>query len=433
FNDIFFTYEILSEKKDGLEILLIAANVKVILEWQRLFEKLGLDVDFFDVETLAVFRGLNLEEGLPVAVVDIGSASSNISIFNKKGLRYVYSLGLAGNHWTDKLAQSLGVDLEQAEKKKKIIKIPGKTKGAQILTDEIDFLIKEIKDSLNYYKIKYKKEVKNIILLGGSSQLKGLVEYLVESFKGEKIKISLGQANLKKLPPIEYIEAIGLAIKGMDKKWLKKDIHFNLTEVKKFYKQKQLTILKEKKTKKEKNQEQIQIIETDNSNSKSRVKLLVIILILGTFLVVGAFWYRNYQEGKKEELQDKRNKEILDIHQTSVEEELTTDIDEESEISTSSTELILDNTTSEDLDLDSTTSTEDLIDDDSEYIIINDNPLGWLNVRSGPGTNYEILIKIYPGEEYVMLKEESDWYQIKISEEALGWIHVDYASVKNTN
>jgi type IV pilus assembly protein PilM len=409
FKDIFFTYQILKESKKGVEILLIAASIKVILEWQRFFKKFNFKVDFFDVETLALFKGLNLEKELPVCIVDIGSASSNISIFDKNKLRYINSLVLAGNHWTDKLSQGLEISLEEAEKKKKILKILGKTKGAKILNNEIDILSREIKKILEFYQSKSKKEVKNIVLLGGSSQLKGLVEYLINFFKKDKIKVELGQSNLKKLSPIEYIGAIGSAMKGMDKKSQRNSLYFDLAEVKKVYKERQVEILKKKKIKKKKSIKENKSLESSvsNSSSKSKVIILIIILALGIFLIAGAFWYKNEQDQKKKELQEKMQAELLEIPEVSI-------IDEEIKVK----------------DLETATSTEEEIVEELKYIVIDDNSSGWLNVRKGSGTNYEILTKVYPKEEYIIIKEESGWYKIEISEEESGWVSADYVSLK---
>lgn len=48
--------------------------------------------------------------------------------------------------------------------------------------------------------------------------------------------------------------------------------------------------------------------------------------------------------------------------------------------------------------------------------------VGFLRVRSGPGTSYEEIAKITPGEEYPVLEEKSGWYKISLADGSEGWI-----------
>ena len=69
---------------------------------------------------------------------------------------------------------------------------------------------------------------------------------------------------------------------------------------------------------------------------------------------------------------------------------------------------------------------ETLVEVEEEYIQIKETPTGWLNVRQGPGTDYEIMLKVNVGEEFLLMKEEDDWYKIKIDEGLEGWVFGDY-------
>lgn len=59
-------------------------------------------------------------------------------------------------------------------------------------------------------------------------------------------------------------------------------------------------------------------------------------------------------------------------------------------------------------------------------VTIKETETGWLNVRKGPGTNYEKTIKVYPGEEYQLLEESGSWSKIKIDDENEGWVFSSY-------
>ncbi|UOQ86118.1 N-acetylmuramoyl-L-alanine amidase [Gracilibacillus salinarum] len=48
-----------------------------------------------------------------------------------------------------------------------------------------------------------------------------------------------------------------------------------------------------------------------------------------------------------------------------------------------------------------------------------------LNVRTGPGTDYEVITQVNAPETYPILQQEGDWVQIDLGDQQ-GWIHQDY-------
>lgn len=50
-----------------------------------------------------------------------------------------------------------------------------------------------------------------------------------------------------------------------------------------------------------------------------------------------------------------------------------------------------------------------------------------LNVRSGPGTNYEIVTGLTKGDKVTKLGQEGDWYRIQTSGGQTGYISAQYA------
>nr|WP_231710761.1 N-acetylmuramoyl-L-alanine amidase [Gracilibacillus suaedae] len=51
-----------------------------------------------------------------------------------------------------------------------------------------------------------------------------------------------------------------------------------------------------------------------------------------------------------------------------------------------------------------------------------------LNVRSGPGTDYDIITSVNPPEQYPVLEESGEWAKIDLGDHQ-GWIHQDYFSI----
>ena len=51
---------------------------------------------------------------------------------------------------------------------------------------------------------------------------------------------------------------------------------------------------------------------------------------------------------------------------------------------------------------------------------------GWLNLRSGPGTGFDVLRRMYPGDRIVPLEERGDWLRVRHVSGATGWAHGSY-------
>lgn len=69
-------------------------------------------------------------------------------------------------------------------------------------------------------------------------------------------------------------------------------------------------------------------------------------------------------------------------------------------------------------------STKDTESDGTDAAV-NDKVKSYLNLRSGSGTEYEIIGHLLPGEEVQVVSEGGDWYQVVIPERT-GYVYKDY-------
>jgi hypothetical protein len=61
---------------------------------------------------------------------------------------------------------------------------------------------------------------------------------------------------------------------------------------------------------------------------------------------------------------------------------------------------------------------------------ITSTPTGYLNFRQGPGLNYAIITKVYPGEVYTYTTKQGDWYRILHTDGRPGWVNSQYITVQ---
>ncbi len=62
-----------------------------------------------------------------------------------------------------------------------------------------------------------------------------------------------------------------------------------------------------------------------------------------------------------------------------------------------------------------------------QKIIILDTPTGFLRVRKDANISSLEIGQVKPTEEYPLVAEQTDWYQIKLSNGVLGWVSSTYA------
>jgi type IV pilus assembly protein PilM len=304
-NDLLYSYKIIEStksKKDkadrqDVEVLLVATSTAVALKWQEFFKNIGIEVKSFDIETLASFRSLfQRTPSGPVCVVDLGARKTNVSIFDENSLRSSYSTFIAGDNITEQIASSLSISTEEAEKKKLSADLSqAENDVSGVIKNTLAPLVKEIKNTLLGFQSINKVGVKEIILIGGLSQMKGLPTYLSNQLA---IPAKIGVAAwLDQKVPLVYIEAIGLALRGLQKKWDNRDPEIPIPDIEE---------IKKKKAKDLKKKEKIETLQTDESQelhlTDDRVKTgklkkqkitLLVILVLGVLLVGSLFWYRS--------------------------------------------------------------------------------------------------------------------------------------------
>lgn len=416
-DEALFSYKILYQTKDETKILLAAAGKKAVLEWQKFFEKIKKDIKIFDIEILASRRSLFIKDiKEPVCIVDIGAATANIAIFNEAGLHYAYAINEAGDAMTQEIAKVLKIKTDKAEEIK--IKTGIDYTESLIFTAIIKVLeqiIKEIQTALNYFKKNTGQSVKEIIFIGESSKLRNLADYFQTNLD---MPVSIGRPELPGVKA-EYIGAIGMALKGIDKEWMRKDPAFLASGIKN---ENEMF----KNAQKEESELNIDIgknsllPQSDREIKKarklrSRKIALAIILVVGLISIIFAFWFRHNNKIKREEeFKSKIEESLAPIKQTvDMATEETTDASADNKISTSTDDKI------------KIKPEENKIS--APYAVIKKTETGWLNVRQGPGVSYKIISKINPGEKYHILTEEDDWVKIQLPDNLEGWIFEQYA------
>ncbi|MEW6102879.1 MAG: type IV pilus assembly protein PilM [bacterium] len=244
--DFHITKDFIEKEERIMEVLLVAAKREVIHEYIHIFQKVGLDPIYINVDTFGIEDAWEIgEEGSTkgekvVALVDIGGRTTNINIIEGNASSFNRDIIVGGNDFTDSVKDEFGITFSEAENKKE-------EKGAILLGEEygtvtddekgrISYclesvasrLLDELDRSFTYYYTQlpsYKKNIDKIILSGGSANLPNLPAFLSQGLginvvlTNPFLNIDLSKGNFKpgeiERKKTGFTASIGLALRGL--------------------------------------------------------------------------------------------------------------------------------------------------------------------------------------------------------------------------
>lgn len=179
------------EKTKKMEVLLVAAPLRLIDKYTKILKLAGLTPCSLETEIIAVSRAIlaQVSQERTVMVINLGSTATSFSILKKGSFSFTGTLSSGGEALARAIAQELGFDLAQAEEYKKAYglerdRLEGKVLAA--IKPVMDKIVGEIKKALSFYQEKNPEErVSSLILTGGTARLPGIVSYLTENLELE--------------------------------------------------------------------------------------------------------------------------------------------------------------------------------------------------------------------------------------------------------
>ncbi|BBM87633.1 type IV pilus assembly protein PilM [Candidatus Uabimicrobium amorphum] len=162
-----------------MKVLLVAAKRSLIESRVGLLRSSELHPSIIDVDSFALGNAFVLKsmlsprpevEGKIVSLVDIGCTKTNINIMIGNTSFFTREIYLAGNEFTEEIQKRLEVTTEEAEGLKRepgIFALEVQEAVAPVIED----LANEITLSFEYFEGQFEREVEEIFVSGGGSQL----------------------------------------------------------------------------------------------------------------------------------------------------------------------------------------------------------------------------------------------------------------------
>lgn len=183
--------------KQNNKVLLMAIPRVMIGQYKNIAEAVGLELVALEAEAWGLKRGLIKPSDPTTCIVEIGYQSTIVSIVDNNFVKTSYSFDMAGKDLTEKLSESLGIEIKEAEEIKKENGLINTERDdvAQVLAPVIGTIIKRIKKVIIDYQNQERTKIQRIVLAGGTAQTKGIVDYFRSVFDEDDffgLEISLG-------------------------------------------------------------------------------------------------------------------------------------------------------------------------------------------------------------------------------------------------
>jgi len=195
-DEVYFDWQIISKHQNESYVLVGAAPRKITDQYIRLLSNAKLSVQALEIEPVSICRCLLMDESIKYnskslknyAIIDIGAKRTSIVIYCQGTIVTSVSLPISGQNTTEKIAKTLEISYEQAEKAKMVCGLDKqKAQGviADILGDKLKDLSGHIQDAISFFNNNYPEmgAIEEIFICGGGSSIKDLDRAMTETLK----------------------------------------------------------------------------------------------------------------------------------------------------------------------------------------------------------------------------------------------------------
>lgn len=226
-DDLFIDYQLLEVVDGNQEYMVSAAPRRVVESYQTLFDIVGLEAVVMEPSIQSVSRIVrNSEESdVPTLVIDCGSSSTDLIIYNREAVRVTGTVKFGGQTLTKALIDQMSLTETQANAIKSKYGLDVSKRQSEVssaLDLPLKSFVNEIKKIIRYFEDRGTNEkVDQIIILGGGANLPGFSTYLTSALRVPTRLCSIwqhitfdGLQPPNQLETSMYATAAGLALVG---------------------------------------------------------------------------------------------------------------------------------------------------------------------------------------------------------------------------
>ncbi len=212
--------------QNNLEVLIAAVHKDILKDYQELGPKVGLELNFFEIETFSTIRAVLKNDLAPKVILDLGASATKMTIVDYGVIRLSHTINKGGQDVTMAIARSLNIPFAKAEEIKRKVGLSDKEAGGEIVgpaSPTVDYIFSEVNRIMLEYEKKHKRAVDKVIMVGAAAALLGLPAI---ASKHLSVPVGLGNPFAKVEAPAflaptlaevgpSFTPAIGLALREL--------------------------------------------------------------------------------------------------------------------------------------------------------------------------------------------------------------------------
>ncbi|MEK7586005.1 MAG: type IV pilus assembly protein PilM [Patescibacteria group bacterium] len=209
----------------NIEVLVVAIHNDILSRYQDILSKTDIRAESFEMEIFSNIRSSFGHDLTPILFIDFGASKTKLSIVEGGVVRVFHIVNRGSQDITRNISSSLGISFEEAEKLKRSVGLneASNSQVADIVRLSVDYIFSDTNSVVLAYEKKYNKSISKVILVGGGSLIRGLLEKAIESLHtevvhGDPFSKTEAPAFLKpvlELSGPEFSVAVGLALRQL--------------------------------------------------------------------------------------------------------------------------------------------------------------------------------------------------------------------------
>lgn len=215
--DIIWRYKRLASNQEDTkkhEFLLAVTKKETLKQYENIVTRLGVRDVFFDNPLLAIsqiFVGSNHSDKSQT-IVSIEPGQTSVVVISNNRLRTVYTIPIGENNIIGKLMDTFNLTYKQAKEKIPQINLANQTENLNnIFKQEFQIVLEDIENTLTILFRKQGIRINEIVLLGETSKITGLIEYIENYFGISTTNHTPDLLSSQKIG-IGYVKPVALAL-----------------------------------------------------------------------------------------------------------------------------------------------------------------------------------------------------------------------------
>jgi type IV pilus assembly protein PilM len=171
------------------EVLVVAIHNDILTRYQEILKKTELQSDSFEMEIFSNIRSSFSHDLVPVLLIDFGASKTKLSVIEEGVVHVFHVVNRGGADITKNISSALGISFKDAEKLKRDVGLDmnSNPEVADIVRLSIDYILSDTNSVVFAYQKKYNKNISKVIMTGGGSLVKGLMERATSNFHTEVV------------------------------------------------------------------------------------------------------------------------------------------------------------------------------------------------------------------------------------------------------